>query len=152
MTWTLLLQDLLCLFDTYLTPLQSETFLSQDEVTSGTFGRSRWCSGSLTSLPQMEALFGSLPDMLDFQRVFLQTLEDRIQACPNFSGLDSPGQFQVSVLTAGGFPPLLLLMKAVFEEPPLLVGRIFPRLRRPLQALRPLLRHPQQSPEGPGER
>ncbi|MEQ2219192.1 hypothetical protein XENOCAPTIV_013919, partial [Xenoophorus captivus] len=51
--------DLVCLFDVYLTPLQSETFLSKDE---------------------MEALFGSLPEMLDFQRVFLQTLEERIAA------------------------------------------------------------------------
>lgn len=47
------------------------------------------------SLPQMEALFGSLPEMLDFQRVFLQTLEERIASCPNFSNLETPGQFKV---------------------------------------------------------
>lgn len=28
------LQDLVCLFDIYLTPLQSETFLSEDEVSN----------------------------------------------------------------------------------------------------------------------
>lgn len=44
----------------------------------------------------MEVLFGSLPEMLDFQRVFLQTLEDRIESCPNFSNLETPGQFKVS--------------------------------------------------------
>ncbi len=43
----------------------------------------------------MEALFGSLPEMLDFQRVFLQTLEERIASCPNFSHLETPGQFKV---------------------------------------------------------
>uniref|UniRef100_H3C9Z7 TIAM Rac1 associated GEF 2b n=1 Tax=Tetraodon nigroviridis TaxID=99883 RepID=H3C9Z7_TETNG len=74
-------KDLLCLFDTYLTPLQSQTFLSQDE---------------------MEALFGSLPEMLDVQRVFLQTLEDRIQSCPNFSSLESPGQFKNLLCSLGG--------------------------------------------------
>lgn len=46
-------------------------------------------------LPQMEALFGSLPEMLDFQRVFLQTLEERIAACPDLSSLETPEQFKV---------------------------------------------------------
>lgn len=62
----------------------------------------------------MEALFGSLPEMLDFQRVFLQTLEDRIQSCPNFSSLESPGQLKVRVLTAEGLLPFLRLMKCCF--------------------------------------
>lgn len=31
------LQDLVCLFDVYLTPLQEETFLSKDEVNTETF-------------------------------------------------------------------------------------------------------------------
>lgn len=94
------LQDLVCLFDIYLTPLQTETFLSKDEVNSENPFRRR--VGGLVlptlttpSLPQMEALFGSLPDMLDFQRVFLQTLEERIASCPNFSRLETPGQFKV---------------------------------------------------------
>lgn len=51
----------------------------------------------MTSFFQMEVLFGSLPEMLDFQRVFLQTLEDRIKSCPNFSDLETPGQFKVSI-------------------------------------------------------
>ncbi|KAM9840324.1 rho guanine nucleotide exchange factor TIAM2-like, partial [Aulostomus maculatus] len=74
-------KDLVCLFDIYLTPLQAETFLSRDE---------------------MEALFGSLPEMLDFQRVFLQTLEDRIASCPNLSRLKTPEQFKKLLVSLGG--------------------------------------------------
>lgn len=43
----------------------------------------------------MESLFGSLPEMLDFQRVFLQTLEERIASSPDFSILETPSQFKV---------------------------------------------------------
>jgi len=43
----------------------------------------------------MESLFGSLPEMLDFQRVFLQTLEERIASKPDFSTLETPSQFKV---------------------------------------------------------
>ncbi|KAM3602394.1 uncharacterized protein V6R79_003224 [Siganus canaliculatus] len=74
-------KDLVCLLDVYLTPLQNESFLSTDE---------------------MEALFGCLPEMLDFQRVFLQTLEQRISSCPNFSRLETPGQFQKLLFSLGG--------------------------------------------------
>ncbi|XP_035534275.1 T-lymphoma invasion and metastasis-inducing protein 2-like [Morone saxatilis] len=74
-------KDLVCLFDIYLTPLQKETFLSKEE---------------------MEALFGSLPEMLDFQRVFLQTLEEKIASCPNFSTLETPGQFKKLLFSLGG--------------------------------------------------
>uniref|UniRef100_UPI0037E8A73A rho guanine nucleotide exchange factor TIAM2 n=1 Tax=Semicossyphus pulcher TaxID=241346 RepID=UPI0037E8A73A len=74
-------KDLVCLFDVYLTPLQQESFLSTEE---------------------MEALFGCLPEMLDFQRVFLQTLEERIASCPNFSHLETPGQFKKLLFSLGG--------------------------------------------------
>ncbi|KAI3364687.1 hypothetical protein L3Q82_011457, partial [Scortum barcoo] len=74
-------KDLVCLFDVYLTPLQTETFLRKEE---------------------MEALFGSLPEMLDFQRVFLQTLEEQIASCPDFSHLDTPGQFKKLLFSLGG--------------------------------------------------
>uniref|UniRef100_A0A674C5J6 TIAM Rac1 associated GEF 2 n=1 Tax=Salmo trutta TaxID=8032 RepID=A0A674C5J6_SALTR len=74
-------KDLGCLFDIYLTPLQSETFLSHDE---------------------MESLFGSLPEMLDFQRVFLHTLEERIASSPNFNSLETPEQFKKLLLLVGG--------------------------------------------------
>ncbi|XP_075883622.1 rho guanine nucleotide exchange factor TIAM2 isoform X5 [Nelusetta ayraudi] len=74
-------KDLDCLFDIYLKPLQNETFLTQDE---------------------MESLFGSLPEMLDFQRVFLQTLEERIASSPDFSTLETPSQFKKLLFSLGG--------------------------------------------------
>lgn len=43
----------------------------------------------------MESLFGSLPEMLDFQRVFLQTLEDRTTSSPDYHALDSPEKLKV---------------------------------------------------------
>ncbi|KAG7460626.1 hypothetical protein MATL_G00200670, partial [Megalops atlanticus] len=74
-------KDLSCLFEVYLKPLQEETFLSLDE---------------------MESLFGSLPEMLDFQRVFLQTLEERIALSPDFSTLETPAQFKKLLFSLGG--------------------------------------------------
>ncbi|XP_059897138.1 rho guanine nucleotide exchange factor TIAM2 isoform X1 [Gadus macrocephalus] len=74
-------KDLGCLFDIYLTPLQHESFLSKEE---------------------MESLFGSLPEMLDFQRVFSQTLEDRISCCPNLNSLETPEQFKKLLFSLGG--------------------------------------------------
>ncbi|XP_049551129.1 rho guanine nucleotide exchange factor TIAM2 isoform X4 [Orcinus orca] len=74
-------RDLSCLFDLYLEPLQSETFLTQDE---------------------MESLFGSLPEMLDFQKVFLETLEDGISASADFNILETPSQFRKLLFSLGG--------------------------------------------------
>ncbi|XP_058254171.1 rho guanine nucleotide exchange factor TIAM2 isoform X2 [Hemibagrus wyckioides] len=74
-------KDLSCLFEIYLKPLQKETFLTQDE---------------------MESLFGSLPEMLDFQKVFLQTLEERIASTPDFSTLETPVQFRKLLFSLGG--------------------------------------------------
>uniref|UniRef100_A0A8C6PSV8 TIAM Rac1 associated GEF 2 n=1 Tax=Nothobranchius furzeri TaxID=105023 RepID=A0A8C6PSV8_NOTFU len=74
-------KDLDSLFEIYLKPLQNETFLPQDE---------------------MESLFGSLPEMLDFQRVFLQTLEERIASSPDFSTLETPSQFKKLLFSLGG--------------------------------------------------
>ncbi|XP_053488305.1 rho guanine nucleotide exchange factor TIAM2 isoform X1 [Ictalurus furcatus] len=74
-------KDLSCLFEIYLTPLQKETFLTLDE---------------------MESLFGSLPEMLDFQKVFLQTLEERISSTPDFSTLETPVQFKKLLFSLGG--------------------------------------------------
>lgn len=45
----------------------------------------------------MESLFGSLPEMLEFQKVFLETLEDGISASSDFNILETPSQFRVSV-------------------------------------------------------
>lgn len=74
-------KDLTCLFEIYLKPLQRETFLTLDE---------------------MESLFGSLPEMLDFQKVFLQTLEERIASSPDFSTLETPSQFKKLLFSLGG--------------------------------------------------
>ncbi|XP_022528930.2 rho guanine nucleotide exchange factor TIAM2 isoform X1 [Astyanax mexicanus] len=74
-------KDLSCLFEIYLKPLQKETFLTLDE---------------------MESLFGSLPEMLDFQKVFLQTLEERIASSPDFSTLETPMQFKKLLFSLGG--------------------------------------------------
>lgn len=46
---------------------------------------------------QMESLFGSLPEMLEFQKVFLETLEDGVSASSDFSVLETPSQFRVSL-------------------------------------------------------
>ncbi|XP_039729795.1 rho guanine nucleotide exchange factor TIAM2 isoform X3 [Pteropus medius] len=74
-------KDLSCLFELYLEPLQNETFLTQDE---------------------MESLFGSLPEMLEFQKVFLETLEDGISASADFNVLETPSQFRKLLFSLGG--------------------------------------------------
>nr|XP_033793780.1 T-lymphoma invasion and metastasis-inducing protein 2 isoform X1 [Geotrypetes seraphini] len=74
-------KDLSCLFELYLEPLQNETYLTQDE---------------------MESLFGSLPEMLDFQKVFLQTLEDGISSASDFNMLEMPSQFRKLLFSLGG--------------------------------------------------
>ncbi|XP_058691548.1 rho guanine nucleotide exchange factor TIAM2 isoform X2 [Poecile atricapillus] len=74
-------KDLSCLFEIYLEPLQKETFLTQDE---------------------MESLFGSLPEMLDFQKVFLETLEDGISSSSDFNTLETPSQFRKLLFSLGG--------------------------------------------------
>ncbi|KAL0969264.1 hypothetical protein UPYG_G00224700 [Umbra pygmaea] len=73
-------KDLSCLFEIYLKPLQNEIFLTADE---------------------MDSLFGSLPEMLDFQKVFLQTLEERIASSPDFSTLETPVQFKKLLFSLG---------------------------------------------------
>ncbi|XP_074165560.1 rho guanine nucleotide exchange factor TIAM2 isoform X2 [Sminthopsis crassicaudata] len=74
-------KDLTCLFELYLEPLQNETFLTQDE---------------------MESLFGSLPEMLEFQKVFLETLEDGISSSSDFNILETPSQFRKLLFSLGG--------------------------------------------------
>ncbi|CAB1419196.1 unnamed protein product [Pleuronectes platessa] len=74
-------KDLACLFEIYLKPLHNESFLTLDE---------------------MDSMFGSLPEMLDFQRVFLQTLEERIASSPDFNTLETPSQFKKLLFSLGG--------------------------------------------------
>ncbi|XP_060773984.1 rho guanine nucleotide exchange factor TIAM2 isoform X2 [Neoarius graeffei] len=74
-------KDLGCLFEIYLKPLEKETFLSRGE---------------------MESLFGSLPEMLDFQRVFLQTLEEKTSSSPDFMTLQTVEQLKKLLSSLGG--------------------------------------------------
>ncbi|XP_066532797.1 rho guanine nucleotide exchange factor TIAM2 [Hoplias malabaricus] len=74
-------KDLGCLFEIYLKPLERQTFLSHGE---------------------MESLFGSLPEMLDFQRIFLQTLEERTTSSPDFRTLETPEQLKKLLFSLGG--------------------------------------------------
>uniref|UniRef100_A0A2K6MPC8 TIAM Rac1 associated GEF 2 n=1 Tax=Rhinopithecus bieti TaxID=61621 RepID=A0A2K6MPC8_RHIBE len=50
----------------------------------------------------MESLFGSLPEMLEFQKVFLETLEDGISASSDFNTLETPSQFRKLLFSLGG--------------------------------------------------
>lgn len=56
----------------------------------------------------MESLFGSLPEMLDFQKVFLQTLEDGISSAVDFNVLETPSQFRVSIIFVTGLQEVIL--------------------------------------------
>ncbi|KAI8488200.1 T-lymphoma invasion and metastasis-inducing protein 1 [Branchiostoma belcheri] len=62
-------KDMECLLDRYLHPLQNESFLSPDEI---------------------EALFGNIEELVQFQRKFLQALEDSVSIEPDFHTVDSP--------------------------------------------------------------
>ncbi|XP_041128032.1 T-lymphoma invasion and metastasis-inducing protein 1-like isoform X1 [Polyodon spathula] len=74
-------KDLKCLIDRYLTPLQKETFLTQDEL---------------------DVLFGNLAEMLEFQNEFLQTLEDGTRLVPDLEKLEEVDQFKKVLFSLGG--------------------------------------------------
>ena len=73
-------QHLNSLIDNYLEPLRRESFISTVEI---------------------NALFGNIPDIVEFQRDFLQSLEEAVEMEPNLGRLETPTQFKVSVSTAG---------------------------------------------------
>ncbi len=68
------LQDLNCLIERYLEPLKEETFLSGEEL---------------------EQLFGNIQEMVQFQRLFLQSLEEAVELETDFNSLTEPAQFRV---------------------------------------------------------
>ncbi|XP_013868185.1 T-lymphoma invasion and metastasis-inducing protein 1 [Austrofundulus limnaeus] len=74
-------KDLNFLIGRYLTPLQKETFLSQDEL---------------------DVLFGNLPEMVEFQVEFLKTLEDGTRLVPDLEKLESVDQFKKILFSLGG--------------------------------------------------
>ncbi|XP_056612720.1 rho guanine nucleotide exchange factor TIAM1 isoform X1 [Triplophysa dalaica] len=74
-------KDLNCLIGRYLTPLQQESFLTQDEL---------------------DVLFGNLPEMLEFQVEFLKTLEDGTRLVPDLEKLERVGEFKKILFSLGG--------------------------------------------------
>ncbi|KAK2880704.1 hypothetical protein Q8A67_017972 [Cirrhinus molitorella] len=74
-------KDLNCLIGRYLTPLQKESFLSQDEL---------------------DVLFGNLPEMLEFQVEFLKTLEDGTRLVPDLEKLERVEEFKKILFSLGG--------------------------------------------------
>uniref|UniRef100_A0A8B9H584 TIAM Rac1 associated GEF 1a n=1 Tax=Astyanax mexicanus TaxID=7994 RepID=A0A8B9H584_ASTMX len=74
-------KDLNCLIERYLTPLQKEHFLSQDEL---------------------DVLFGNLPEMVEFQVEFLKTLEDGTRLVTDLDKLERVDQFKKVLFSLGG--------------------------------------------------
>uniref|UniRef100_A0A3Q2ZN87 TIAM Rac1 associated GEF 1a n=1 Tax=Kryptolebias marmoratus TaxID=37003 RepID=A0A3Q2ZN87_KRYMA len=74
-------KDLHCLIERYLTPLQKESFLTQDEL---------------------DVLFGNLREMVEFQVEFLRTLEDGIRLVPDLDRLERVEQFKKVLFSLGG--------------------------------------------------
>uniref|UniRef100_A0A8D3BQ49 TIAM Rac1 associated GEF 1 n=1 Tax=Scophthalmus maximus TaxID=52904 RepID=A0A8D3BQ49_SCOMX len=74
-------KDLSCLIECYLTPLQKESFLTQDEL---------------------DVLFGNLGEMVEFQVEFLRTLEDGIRLVPDLDRLEKVEQFKKVLFSLGG--------------------------------------------------
>ncbi|KAM3601111.1 uncharacterized protein V6R79_007783 [Siganus canaliculatus] len=74
-------KDLNFLIERYLTPLQKESFLTQDEL---------------------DVLFGNLGEMVEFQVEFLRTLEDGIRLVPDLDRLERVEQFKKVLFSLGG--------------------------------------------------
>ncbi|KAF4104417.1 rho guanine nucleotide exchange factor TIAM1 isoform X1 [Onychostoma macrolepis] len=74
-------KDLNCLIGRYLTPLQKESFLTQDEL---------------------DVLFGNLLEMLEFQVEFLKTLEDGTRLVPDLEKLERVEEFKKILFSLGG--------------------------------------------------
>ncbi|TNN75099.1 T-lymphoma invasion and metastasis-inducing protein 1 [Liparis tanakae] len=74
-------KDLNWLIGRYLTPLQKETFLTQDEL---------------------DVLFGNLLEMVEFQVEFLKTLEDGTRLVPDLEKLERVDQFKKILFSLGG--------------------------------------------------
>ncbi|XP_051781702.1 rho guanine nucleotide exchange factor TIAM1 isoform X6 [Erpetoichthys calabaricus] len=74
-------KDLHCLIEKYLTPLQKEMFLTQDEL---------------------DVLFGNVQEMVEFQDEFLKTLEDGTRLVPDLEKLEKIDQFKKVLFSLGG--------------------------------------------------
>lgn len=65
-----------CLIEWYLEPLKEETFLSGEDI---------------------ERLFGNIQEIVQFQKLFLQSLEEAVEHEPGVDG-DEETQFKVIVI------------------------------------------------------
>ncbi|XP_063059378.1 rho guanine nucleotide exchange factor TIAM1 isoform X2 [Engraulis encrasicolus] len=74
-------KDLKLLIEKYLTPLQKESFLTQDEL---------------------DVLFGNVMEMLEFQVEFLKTLEDGTRLVPDLEKLEKVDHFKKVLFSLGG--------------------------------------------------
>ncbi|XP_031427573.1 rho guanine nucleotide exchange factor TIAM1 isoform X1 [Clupea harengus] len=74
-------KDLKWLMEKYLTPLQNESFLTQDEL---------------------DVLFGNVVEMLEFQVEFLKTLEDGTRLVPDLEKLEKVDHFKKVLFSLGG--------------------------------------------------
>ncbi|XP_037081039.1 protein still life, isoform SIF type 1-like isoform X2 [Pollicipes pollicipes] len=68
------------LIDNYLEPLRRESFITPAEI---------------------NALFGNIPDIVEFQRDFLQSLEEAVEMEPNLGRLETPTQFKNVLFSIG---------------------------------------------------
>lgn len=80
MLWLLAVQDLTCLIERYLEPLKDETYISSDDI---------------------EQLFGNIQEIVQFQRLFLHSLEDAVRSDHNFNCYDDNSHLTVSTLSSG---------------------------------------------------
>ena len=69
-------QDLICLIERYLEPLKEETFLTSDDI---------------------DQLFGNIQEIVQFQKLFLHSLEDAIESdsVHNAAALNEPRLLKV---------------------------------------------------------
>lgn len=72
-------KDLECMIERYLEPLKQESFLSQDDI---------------------DCLFGNIQEILEFQKIFLQSLEQSIDV--NILTYNSIAQFRNALFSIGG--------------------------------------------------
>ena len=66
------------MIERYLEPLKEETFLSGEDT---------------------EQLFGNIQEIVQFQKMFLQSLEESIELEPEFTVLSEPKLFRVSLIS-----------------------------------------------------
>ena len=122
------LQHLNSLLENYLEPLKKETFLSSAEIS---------------------ALFGNIQEIVAFQRLFLDSLEQALALEPNFDYLEQPFQFKVLachlVAVSLGDDEIIFFLSAEYF---VRRGQRLPVPRQQLQTVQFVLCQPFQSSKG----